>query len=232
MSTLRISRRARLAALIIAFLLVGRLPAASQSYVVAASSVQKQGATKNVMVELHHSKNGFYSDITALEGAEFALMEVATSRSKFDWKDSTGKVFDLALPEFSPGDRNITIKIDAGVGFNELLGLKFLDPVVINVASDGAIESDRAGVRAIAFQGSAVHSDCFLGAAQKEGVYSIGGFSHAPMARDGSMVRTPGEMMECHLELTGEDGAEYVSQKVKSGDHLRILFVPAVSGRQ
>ena len=192
-------------------LFLGSAAVLAQSYAVpTTSSVQKRGATKNVSVELASGKGGFMRRITTLKGAEFAVKEVAPPPESVQ-TGNEGKFYDYLPPKFSPGDRNITIKIDPSVGFTELLGLKFFDPVVISIAPDGSIEADRAGVHAAVFGGHAEDSRCFLAMAQQDGVYFIGDFNQPAMSSDGSMVRRSGEVMTCHTVLTGRDGAPYIS---------------------
>lgn len=207
-------------------LLVGPFAAAQYSAAPATGSVQKRGATKNVAVELIRFEKDVTRRITALAGAEFAVKQ-GIGRG--------GPVYDPLPPEFSAGDTNITIKVDSSVGFTELLGLKFFDPVVVNVAADGVVEADRPGVRATAFRGKARHFNCFLAAAHEKNaegneVYSIGSMAQPTMASDGSMVRVPGEVMTCGFQLKGTDGAQYVSKEVAVGDQRRFLFTPVASG--
>jgi len=212
-------------------LLLGSAAGYAQSYTVPTTpSVQKRGATKNVSVELVSGKGGFMRKITTLKGAEFAAKEVAPPPGSIR-DGGAGKFYDYLPPKFSPGDRNITIKIDPSAGFTELLGLKFFDPVVISIAPDGSIEADRPGVHALAFEGHAEDSGCFLAMAHEEGVYVIGDFDKPAIASDGSMVRRSGEVMTCHTLLGGKDGAPYISQQLMSGTQSRILFVPVASGQ-
>ena len=190
--------------------------------------IQRVGTTKRVAVVLRRAGSELRRTITALEGNQFAVRPLRKDErdTRAAIQDNRGAAVTMVAPVFLPGDTGIEIQIDASVGYTEFAGLKLLDAATLRIALDGVVESDREGVRAVAFEGSVKHADCFLAVSQTaDGAFDIGSFMSAPAAADGSMHRKAGESLDCPVSLNGADGQRYRSASRNVGGKMRIVFV-------
>jgi len=197
---------------------------------------ERQGATRNVEVELYRDDKGeLHRRITALGGNQFALTKLSPSEAKQPAAFQRPPAQRLVAPLFLPGDAGIHIKVNPAVGFTEFLSLKILDPVVLTVGEDGVIEADREGVRAALHDGSVRHSGCFTAAgetkkADGQVVFNLKAMVEPEYNPDGSWSREPGEWTDCVVHLDGKDGAPWVTRKrVVDGEPHYIFLLTGES---